>query len=363
MSLETSRARVFAFYLPQFHPIAENDERWGKGFTEWTNVAKAKPFFPGHRQPRIPADLGFYDLRLAETRNLQAELARSARIEGFCYWHYWMGNGRRLLETPFEAVLQTGEPDFPFCLGWANHDWTGVWFGSPEIHVKQEYPGEDDHRRHFEEALLPAFLDSRYLQVQGRPIFVIYNPHAIPNTNRTTDLFRKLARDAGFDDLHIVGHSAGYEDKEPLGLDAVIYSNHRLGAEKWPRHPALRFLFDKVLRKLGYPKICPYEEASRWFLRPGECRINEYPCLVPQWDTTPRLRNSGVVIQGSTPARFGQHVRDALSKSSHLPEQHRIFFLTSWNEWAEGNYMEPDTIYGRGYLDELASALRTECFD
>src|SRR3954453_14122667 len=148
---EPRAARVIAFHLPQFHPIAENDEWWGRGFTEWTNVAKAQPLFRGHEQPRLPADLGFYDLRVPETRKHQAALARAAGIEGFCYWHYWFGNGRRILERPFAEVLEAGEPDFPFCLAWANQSWTGIWHGNPKsVLMHQEYPGREDEAAHFE---------------------------------------------------------------------------------------------------------------------------------------------------------------------------------------------------------------------
>ena len=155
--------RLIAYYLPQYHPIPENDGWWGRGFTEWTNVAKARPLFRGHYQPHIPADLGFYDLRLPEVRQAQAELARQAGIEGFCYWHYWFA-GKRLLERPFNEVLASGKPDFPFCLAWANATWTGIWYDAPDrILMEQTYPGQDDHKAHFN-ALLPAFLDERYIR-------------------------------------------------------------------------------------------------------------------------------------------------------------------------------------------------------
>lgn len=168
-------ARVIAYYLPQFHPIPENDNVWGPGFTEWTNVAKARPVFHGHYQPRIPADLGFYDLRLPETREQQAQLAREAGVEGFCYWHYWMGNGKRLLQRPFDEVLNSGKPDFPFCLAWANHDWkTNTWKnkGGNQMICEQLYPGDEDYIAHFN-YVLKAFKDHRYITVDGKPLFLI----------------------------------------------------------------------------------------------------------------------------------------------------------------------------------------------
>ena len=168
-----NKPRLIAFYLPQFHPIPENDEWWGRGFTEWTNVAKAVPLFRGHYQPHFPADLGFYDLRVPEVREAQAAMAKAYGIEGFCYYHYWFGHGRRLLERPFNEVLSSGKPDFPFCLCWANDTWTGIWHGAPnKVLIEQRYPGVEDYKAHFY-ALLDAFRDPRYMTVDGKKIFII----------------------------------------------------------------------------------------------------------------------------------------------------------------------------------------------
>lgn len=188
--------------LRQFHPIPENDAWWSKGFTEWTNVAKAKPLFPGHYQPRIPADLGFYDLRVPEVREAQAELARSAGIEGFCYYHYWFA-GKRLLERPFNEVLESGKPDCPFCLCWANETWTGIWHGRLDrILAEQTYPGVEDDTRHF--FYLPkAFRDPRYITIDGKPLFSVYNPRQLPEAKRTTNLWRKLAAESGLSALGV----------------------------------------------------------------------------------------------------------------------------------------------------------------
>jgi lipopolysaccharide biosynthesis protein len=194
--MNSPSVRVIASYLPQFHPIPENDEWWGKGFTEWTNVGKAKPLFRGHYQPKVPADLGYYDLRLPETRQAQADLAKEYGVEAFCYWHYWFGNGRRLLERPFNEVLTSGKPDFPFCLGWANHSWEDKQFskeGTNRMLMEQLYPGEADYINHFN-ALLPAFKDKRYIRVDDKPLFMIYAPFLFNDVSNFISLWQKLAR-------------------------------------------------------------------------------------------------------------------------------------------------------------------------
>lgn len=226
MNLECKKARVIAFYLPQFHPIPENDNWWGKGFTEWTNVAKAKPLFHGHIHPRVPADLGFYDLRMPEIREAQANLAKESGVEGFCYWHYWFGNGKQLLERPFNEVLDSGKPDFPFCLGWANHDWTNkTWkikgkFTKEVVLQKQTYPGEDDIIEHFY-SLLKAFFDKRYLRVNNKPIFLVFNPLEIPDVNFFIDKWNNLAIKNGLEGIHFVGIS---DNNPSIKRDRVNYS-------------------------------------------------------------------------------------------------------------------------------------------
>ena len=204
------KPRIIALYLPQFHPIPENDKWWGAGFTEWTNVAKAKPLFRGHLQPRIPADLGFYDLRLPEVRELQASLAKESGIEGFCYYHYWFGRGRQLLERPFNEVVACGRPDFPFCLCWANHTWSNkTWERKSAIQkdsvlIEQQYPGVEDDIAHFN-SLLAAFKDRRYMTVDGKLLFVLYNPYDMPHVERFMETWRKLARENGLPGFHFVG--------------------------------------------------------------------------------------------------------------------------------------------------------------
>ena len=214
-------ARVIAFYLPQFHPIPENDKWWGVGFTEWTNVSKAKPLFKGHYQPKIPSDLGFYDLRVSETQVAQAKMAADNGIEGFCYWHYWFA-GKRLLERPFNQVLKSGDPDFPFCLAWANYSWTGIWHGCPDrILIEQSYPGLKDYESHFK-ALVQAFHDPRYMKIEGKPIFIVYYPPGLPQPNRFTDYWNELALKNGLPGIYFLGITDKKWDYRAQGFDGSI---------------------------------------------------------------------------------------------------------------------------------------------
>jgi len=341
---QTLRARIIAFYLPQFHPIPENDEWWGKGFTEWTNVARAKPLFPGHLQPRTPGELGFYDLRIPETRLQQTLLARQYGIQGFCYWHYWFG-GRRLLERPFAEVLHSGEPDFPFCLGWANQTWTGVWHGAPNrVLIEQTYGDWTEARRHFE-AVLPALLDKRYLRVQGCPIFVLHMPHELPEPLVFTNLWREWARAEGITDIFFVGTQDAGWPAQQYGFDGTLIANPgRVFNRHNGRSVARRFL--------GWPTRIPYSAMLRTGL-PDPLGESEFPCVVPNWDNTPRTARNGVVVTGSSPHLFARHLDDAIRALESRPFSHRLVFLKSWNEWAEGNFVEPDIHYGRAYLEAI----------
>lgn len=358
-----STARTIAFYLPQFHPISENDEWWGNGFTEWTNTAKAQPLFPGHQQPNIPSDLGFYDLRCPESRQDQAELAHTYGIGGFCYWHYWFA-GRRILERPFAEVLSSGSPDFPFCLAWANETWTGIWHGAKnKVLVEQSYPGMEDHERHFK-FLLTAFSDPRYIKVDGKPLFLVYQPKKLPDAKRVTDFWRELAKKSGLPGLHLVAclHNEDAWDPAKLGFDAVNISNQvrimEVAPPTWLGR-TLRSLRQKYRKAVGQPPhVYRYRDAMRHFLDGARPGITCYPSVVPGWDNTPRSGTRGVVLQGSTPELFRQHVREALDRVSDLAPEHRLVFIKSWNEWAEGNYLEPDLTHGRAYLEALQRELR-----
>lgn len=345
--------RFIAYYLPQFHPIEENNLWWGNGFTEWTNTSKAKPLFPGHYQPHVPADLGFYDLRLAETRFAQAQLAKRYGIEGFCYYHYWFGNGKRLLERPFNEVMASGQPDFPFCLCWANDTWSGIWHGEPNrVLIKQEYPGVDDDEQHFS-FLLKAFNDSRYIRVNDCPVFIVWRPLDIPDALETTKRWRAMAKEAGLPGLHLVGiFRPGSTKPEELGFDASIYNNNpplrTWGTWKNP----LQLIYNWALRKLGIPTVVMYEDAMRYFL-PEEMAKTQYPSVIHAWDNTPRSGVNGLVFSGSSPEKFSIALKKALNLTrEHEPNQ-RLIFLKSWNEWAEGNHLEPDLRDGHGFLSSI----------
>lgn len=336
------RARLFAFYLPQYHPIPENEEWWEPGFTEWTNVTRARRLFRGHVQPHLPADLGFYDLRVPETRQAQASLARAHGIEAFCWYHYWFA-GRRLLERPFDEVLASGEPDFPFLLVWANQTWTGVWHGEPgRILVEQTYPGDDDHRAHFA-SLEAAFHDPRYVRVDGRPVFYLYAPHEIPELERTLDLWRQLATASGLDGLYLVGERQ-YKTAPRAGFDAVV-------PVRFPWLEPVTFA-GRMRRRLrrGGPARFRYEQvavARDW----SRADDGVHPSVLPNWDNTPRTGRRGLVLTGTSPEQYASVLEHAVTSVQDQSPDRRIVFVKSWNEWAEGNYLEPDQEFGRGWLE------------
>jgi len=353
MKSHGSVARLIAFYLPQFHPIPENDKWWGKGFTEWTVVANAKPLFNGHYQPRIPADLGFYDLRLPEIRHAQAEMAESHGIEGFCYWHYWLGHGRQLLEKPFNEVLRTNEPDFPFCLGWANHSWKGVFFGADgRTLIEQEYPGVDDNIKHFY-YLLQAFSDDRYITVDGKPLLFVFAPDAIPGVKRLVNLWQEMAVKQGLKGIYFVGGNVTQEYAAEIGFDAVSPYRHRIVQRRWPSNKYLRKILHLQRSLLSLPAIYSYERAMQYFIQDDIYSESEIPAIVPNWDNSSRFGSKSVILHDSTPELFRVHVKDVLTRIAHKPYENRLAFIKSWNEWAEGNYMEPDLKYGRAYLQVI----------
>jgi hypothetical protein len=361
--------KYLAYYLPQYHPIPENDQFWGKGFTEWTNVTKAVPLFKEHYQPRLPADLGYYDLRVPEVREQQAALAKTYGIDGFCYYHYWFGNKKMVLERPLKEVIDFKSPDFPFCICWANETWKGVWFGGSEkqVLIEQEYPGVQDYIDHFN-YLKDAFLDERYIKVNGKCLFNVYIPNLIPDLDVFVKTFRECAAQEGIE-LYLVASRAP-EDWDPRahGFDAVIGSQfvnlryvtgplyQRLTrAEIWKRRFKRLFVKEEKLN-LNFesrtkPLIVDYSEAIKYLLPEKKYDYMYFPCVVNDWDNTARSGNKGVVLDGSTPELWEQHLKEASSYVTEHPEEEQIVFIKSWNEWAEGNYLEPDARWGHRYLE------------
>ena len=348
----TSTPELIAFYLPQFHPIAENDAAWGQGFTEWTHVQQARPLFPGHYQPHLPADLGYYDLRQPDVRHAQAALARRYGITAFCYYHYWLGDGRRLLERPFNEVLESGAPDFPFCLCWANDSWTGVWYGKPNaIIARQTYPGRDDHLRHID-WLSRAFHDARYLKVDGKPVFLIFKPREIPALAETLNLWRTRAKANGLPGLHLVAvrfyhqqwdvHASGFDASVTfrLPLFPTDFNRQVHRSNPWVmRHADVKELLAEP------PLTTPLRDLSHHPLN--------YPCVGPNWDNTPRCGTRGIVLHDSTPELFSHSLRRAKDILDKLPVGKRLCYIKAWNEWAEGNHLEPDQRTGHGWLEAV----------
>ena len=361
-STATALPRLVAFYLPQFHPTPENDAWWGRGFTEWTNVARAKPLFPGHTQPRRPADLGFYDLRLPDTRAAQATLARRYGIEAFCYYHYWF-HGKRLLHRPFDDVLASGEPDFPFCLCWANEPWGRSWTGNDQkLLMPQEYsPADDQEHARF---LAQAFADPRYLQISGRPVFLIYRPAHLATPSATIEAIRTGSLREGLPDPYIVlcdGHEAGADLRQRYGADMTMRYEPQLSVlpgglselSSWRRvwtNARLASEFSPTLRLYDYAR-------SRSLMREIRSSGPAIRTVLVRWDNSPRRGARGIVMTGATPNAFGVELRSELARPDWNNSGTGLLFLNAWNEWAEGNYLEPDEEFGHAFLEQLSEAV------
>jgi len=346
---------LVAFYLPQFHPVPENDEWWGKGFTEWTNVTQARPLFAGHRQPRLPADLGFYDLRLPEVRDAQAKLARQYGVGAFCYYYYWF-NGRRILERPLEEVLRSGKPDFPFMLCWANEPWTRNWDGlDSEILLPQTY--EAGWATRFACDVAKLMLDQRYFRFNGVPVLLIYRVAHIPEVKKAMHEIRTALSEYGIPKVHLAatwvqfpGDAKLPENPGEWGLDAYF---------EFPplmvRMEPLRTLPDFAATLLDYNSI-----VTAALARLDEPVIGRrHRGVMAGWDNTARRRTHANVFHGATPTNFRRWMRGVITHESRQPGE-RLVFINAWNEWAEGTYLEPDRDFGHGWLEAVASAAGPE---
>lgn len=351
--------KLIAFYLPQFHPTQRNDEWWGKGFTEWTNVGKAKPLFPGHYQPHVPADLGYYDLRLPEVRRAQAEMAKKYGVHGFCYYHYWFEEGLEELERPLDEVVRLREPDFPFCICWANESWySKFWNIDGTVEKKplaiQKYLGEKDHIAHFNR-LLPIFKDSRYIKYEGKLLFVIYKPLEFENFQSFKVLWNKLAIENNLPEFYFMGYSIKidkeYESIKQLGFDSVIschlyeLSHHQSALLRIPR-----WIISRVMK---VPGVLDYKKLYKYLITPAEEKEDVVPTVLPNWDHSPRSGKGGLIIKNATPENFELHIKQVVDILNKKQKKENLCFLKSWNEWGEGNYVEPDLKYGYGFLEVI----------
>lgn len=367
--------RPIAMYLPQFHPIPENDEWWGKGFTEWTNVIKGKPLFKGHYQPHLPADLGFYDLRLEETRMAQAQLAKEYGIYGFCYYHYWF-TGKRVLERPFNEVLESGSPDFPFMLCWANENWTRVWDGQEKnILLEQKYSDQDDidHIR----ALMPAFKDSRYIKVEGKAVFAIYRSTRVPDIKSTIQRWRNEAAKEGVQ-LYLCRIESFAEAGETYlesGFDAAIgfaplssklslyvkYKQWKHIKDKLSRwYIKYKFSSNKnrqVLLECVGKEIINYQDFVDFVKTVPSPAYKCFPSVSPMWDNSARRANEYIVFDHSTPQKFEEWLKDEIDKFNPFSKEENFIFINAWNEWAEGNHLEPCQRWGRAYLEAVKKVI------
>jgi lipopolysaccharide biosynthesis protein len=351
-------AKLIAFYLPQFHPIPENDLWWGEGFTEWTNVTRARPQFTGHYQPQLPTELGFYDLRDPEVLERQADLARHFGIHGFCFHYYWF-NGRRVLERPLDEFLARSHPELPFCCCWANENWTRRWDGlDDEILLRQEYAG--DWAERFIRDLLPTLVEDRHIRVDGAPLLLVYRIDELPDAPRVAELWREIAqREAGLE-LHLAAvQSFGIGDPRPYGFDAAVeFPPHPFGRQ---RPLALKRSRPEVrrLRRGFRGTLENYEEIALQMRGKQLPEYRWYRGLMPSWDNTARRGAHAYIAVGSSPDVYrrwlGELTLHALARSD---VQEPLLFVNAWNEWAEGTHLEPDDRFGRRWLQATFAGLQ-----
>ncbi len=343
-SAAVTQLRLIAFYLPQFHPTPENDEWWGKGFTEWSNVTKATPLFDGHYQPHLPTDFGFYDLRLGETRRDQIGVAKQYGLDGFCYHYYWF-SGRRILHQPVDDMLADRDSDMPFCLCWANENWTRRWDGAAhEVLLRQKNLPDDNIN--FIRSLAPFLKDSRYIRVGDAPIVIVYRPQDLPDPKKAASIWREYCHAAGIGEIHLCAAlTHGNDDYLQFGFDSgVQFPPHNASIESINRH--LRFF--KPFRG----RVLTYDEVARYYMSKAYSNEHVYRCVVPCWDNTARANERALVVLNSTPANYEYWLSECMKiTAARFSGERRLVFINAWNEWAEGCHLEPDRRYQREFLE------------
>jgi lipopolysaccharide biosynthesis protein len=359
------KIKPIAIYLPQFHPIPENDEWWGKGFTEWTNVTKSQPKFEGHYQPHLPADLGFYDLRLEEARLAQEQMAKAYGIYGFCYYHYWF-NRKRMLYEPLDRKLKNPEENLPFMMCWANENWTRVWNGGQtDVLLKQEYSLDDDYQHILH--LISYFKDDRYIKVNGKPVFIIYRPDLFPNIKKTISIWREEVKKAGFIDL-FVGFANRYELNYSIAENGFDFA-FEFQPKVWniPKvNSPVRSLSKKIIRrikkklKIKIASLVYFYDYSTFAKKQINLKFGNkiLPGITPMWDNSARRNEGAFILHNSTPEKYKNwliHIKENYPWDT-VPEN--FLFINAWNEWAEGNHLEPCQKWGTAYLEATKEVLK-----
>lgn len=347
------KIKVIAIHLPQFHPTPENDEWWGTGFTEWTNVTKAQPLFPSHYQPHLPADLGFYDLRLAEARKAQAEMAKAYGIYGFCYYHYWF-NGKRILERPLNEILSTKEPAFPFMLCWANETWSRRWLGEEkEILIKQTY-SENDDANHAAWLCEKVFSDSRYITINNRPAFMFYRPNDLPDYKKTIQVFKNTAKKFGINEPYLIASNSHTPQLD--GFDHVMNFEPQLGLlpEAFNDNPSKKKWWSNLKKRIRSSTLKVYEYGDvKRLMASRKFSYKFLPCVFVGWDNTARRGKNGIIIHNQNKAAFKVSLETAKAIVKDYPVDEKIVFINAWNEWAEGNHLEPCSKNGHQFLEAV----------
>lgn len=358
------KLRALAVHLPQFHPIPENDRWWGKGFTEWTNVTRSLPKYEGHYQPHLPADMGFYDLRLNESLIAQAELAADHGIHGFCFYHYWF-TGKKLLERPTEQMLALGTPDFPFCFCWANENWTRNWDGlNNHVLMEQHYSAEDD-KEHIQ-YLAQFFNDKRYIRVDDKPVLLVYRTEIIPDIKKTAERLRSEAQKLGFKDLYLINVESFKKGVDPaeIGFDAAFDFQ-----PNWKNFPSTKkaTTWEVLKHKLGIEQsalidnnVFEYAEfVDKQIASNTDQQYKIYPGVTPMWDNSARRKTEATIFQNSTPELYGKWLEHVVSNFKPYSSDENFIFINAWNEWAEGNHLEPCQKWGKAYLEVTKTILNS----
>ena len=340
--------RLIAFYLTQFHPTPENDLWWGKGFTEWTNVTKAEPLFEGHLQPHLPSDFGFYDLRVRETRRDQIKMAKQYGVDGFCYHYYWF-SGKRILNVPLDDMLTDPGSDMPFCLCWANENWTRRWDGADhEILIAQKYLPDD--ALHFIKSLVPFFEDRRYIRLDGKPYLIVYQPQHLPDARKTVEIWREYCRLIGLGEIHVCAAlTHGNEDYVAFGFDSGV---------EFPPHNLRVANFNNQLNFYNQFRgtVMQYAAIAQSYLYRTYSAARVFKTVFPSWDNTARTKERALVVINGVPDNYECWLASTIDLVEQSGRNNELIFINAWNEWAEGCHLEPDRWFGHGFLQATLNA-------